>query len=88
MNKTLRVPCPNCGGKATRKYFTNTQEARYSNCPQNQVVQTECTDCDYLMEMCLFNGNVIEAQTSSTLNINIARKNQQQLVLLPAKLLA
>ena len=86
MNKTLRVPCPNCGGKATRQYFTNTKEARYSNCPQNQVVQTECDYCDYLMVMCLFNGNVIEAQFANS--AFMLPKNQQQLVLLPAKLLA
>ncbi|MEM8721722.1 MAG: hypothetical protein AAGE84_20900 [Cyanobacteria bacterium P01_G01_bin.39] len=83
MNHTLRVLCPNCGSLATRKYFINSQEARYSSCPQNQVMQTECSCCDYLMVMCVFNGKVIEAQTCST---SMAQKNQQQLVLLPAKL--
>lgn len=65
MNRTFEVPCPNCGSSATRSYFTS-QEARYSNCPKNQVIQVECTHCDYLMVMCSASGNVIEAHASST----------------------
>lgn len=65
MNRTFEVPCPNCGDAATRSYFTS-QEARYSNCPQNQVIQVECPHCDYLMVMCTVSGNVIEAHDSST----------------------
>ena len=65
MNRTFGVPCPNCGDAATRTHFTS-QEAKYSNCPQNQVIQVECPHCDYLMVMCTFSGNVIEAHASST----------------------
>ncbi|MEM7758702.1 MAG: hypothetical protein AAF298_11330 [Cyanobacteria bacterium P01_A01_bin.40] len=84
MNHTFGVPCPNCGSWATRSYF-NSSEAKYSNCPQNHVIQTECSHCDYLMIMCSFNGNVIEAHASST--SAMMKENQKQLMLLPAKLL-
>ena len=62
LNTTIHCPCPNCGGDATRIYFTS-QEAAYSRCNSSQVIQTECTDCDYLMVMCARNGIVIEAYT-------------------------
>ncbi|MEO1693272.1 MAG: replication restart DNA helicase PriA [Cyanobacteria bacterium J06631_6] len=65
MNRTFEVSCPNCGGSATRSYFTS-QESRYSNCPRNQVIQVECADCDYLMVMCSVSGNVVEAYDSAT----------------------
>ena len=65
MNHTFKVPCPNCGGSAIRRYFTS-QEAKYSTCPKKQVIQVECSYCDYLMIMCSVSGNVIEAYDSST----------------------
>lgn len=65
MNRTFEVPCPNCGGSATRSYFTS-QESKYNTCPQNQVIQVECSQCDYLMVMCSVSGNVVEAYPSST----------------------
>jgi|GEM_PF-1371522 len=54
------VRCPNCGSFAERRYFNST-EANYGSCPGNQVTQTECPVCDYLMVMCSLNGNVLEA---------------------------
>jgi len=63
MNRTFKVPCPNCGGSATRNYFTS-KESRYNACPQNQIIQVECADCDYLMVMCSVSGNVVEAYGS------------------------
>ncbi|MEL6494301.1 MAG: hypothetical protein AAFQ41_04155 [Cyanobacteria bacterium J06623_7] len=65
MSLTFKVPCPNCGGSATRSYFSSS-ELPYSNCPQNQILRVECADCDYLMVMCLFSGAVVEAYDSST----------------------
>ncbi|MEL6928375.1 MAG: hypothetical protein AAFO95_07060 [Cyanobacteria bacterium J06600_6] len=65
MNRTFKVPCPNCGGSATRSYFTS-QESRYNTCPQNQVIHLECSDCDYLMVMCSVSGSVVEAYDSGT----------------------
>lgn len=65
MNQTYSVRCPNCGDLATRSYFSS-HEAKYKSCGENQVLQTECSGCDYLMVTCSQNGNVIEAYSSST----------------------
>ena len=59
------IRCPNCGSEAERRYFTSNQEV-YRTCPSNQVIQTECAVCDYLMVMCSLNGSVIEAQAPGT----------------------
>ena len=56
----FQCPCPNCGGNATRTYFTSRDET-YQRCVSDRVIQTECLDCDYLMVMCARNGIVIEA---------------------------
>ncbi|MEL6788849.1 MAG: hypothetical protein AAFO76_15915 [Cyanobacteria bacterium J06607_15] len=80
MNRTFEVPCPNCGGSATRSYFTS-QEAKYSNCPQNQVIQVECADCDYLMVMCSASGSVVEAYNSSTSALIMRKQNNFSLPL-------
>ncbi len=53
-------PCPNCGGKGVRTYFTSNDKT-YQRCLSDRVIQTECLDCDYLMVMCARNGIVIEA---------------------------
>lgn len=74
MDRTYPLPCPNCGGTAIRSYFTS-QATRYSNCPKNQVIQTECPSCDYLMIMCSLSGNVIEAHSSSTSAMTREGKN-------------
>ena len=55
----FQCPCPNCGGNATRMYFTSCDQI-YQRCVSDQVIQTECLDCDYLMVMCARNGIVIE----------------------------
>lgn len=65
MDKTYLVRCPNCGDFATRSHFTS-EESRYTSCYDNQILQTECSHCDYLMVTCSSNGNVIEAHSSST----------------------
>lgn len=74
MNRTFEVPCSNCGGAATRSYFTS-HEAKYENCPKNHVIQVECADCDYLMIMCSVSGSVVEAYASSTSTLNREEKN-------------
>lgn len=63
---TIKCFCPNCGGNATRVYF-NSPDPRYHRCASDQVIQTECPSCDYLMVMCARNGIVIEAYAPSTL---------------------
>ncbi len=60
-----KIRCPNCGSKAVRRYFTSN-EAAYRNCPNKQVIYTECPVCDYLMVMCSLSGSVLEAQFSGT----------------------
>ncbi|MEC4986216.1 MAG: replication restart DNA helicase PriA [Oscillatoria sp. PMC 1068.18] len=50
MRLTQIVRCPNCGSQCQRHYFTN-----------NQLVQTECSECDYLMVNCSRTGKVVEA---------------------------
>ncbi len=50
MRVTQKVHCPNCGSQAERHYFLNTQ-----------IVQTQCSVCDYLMINCSKTGKVVEA---------------------------
>ncbi|MCU0537953.1 MAG: hypothetical protein MUD14_29050 [Hydrococcus sp. Prado102] len=45
MNKKQIVRCPNCGSHATRHHFTN-----------NQIIETSCPACDYLMVNCSLTG--------------------------------
>ena len=59
------VHCPNCGSEAMRRHFTS-KETAYRLCPSQQVIQTECDACDYLMVMCSLNGAVVEAQAPGT----------------------
>ncbi|MGK7874497.1 MAG: hypothetical protein AB4426_14675 [Xenococcaceae cyanobacterium] len=65
MHTTQTVRCSNCGSEAERRYFTS-DEATHSSCPSNQVIQTECPVCDYLMVMCSLSGSVIEAYAPGT----------------------
>ncbi|BAZ46884.1 hypothetical protein NIES4102_39260 [Chondrocystis sp. NIES-4102] len=65
MAQTYSVRCPNCGNLAIRSYFIE-QEIEYNNCPENQMTQTECPSCDYLMLTCSINGKLIETYDSST----------------------
>ena len=65
MDKTYTIPCSNCGALAVRTHFIS-QATKCSSCPENQVIQTECPSCDYLMVICSQSGNVIEAHASST----------------------
>lgn len=50
MSITRTVRCPNCGSHAER----------YS-CPENHLLRTSCSNCDYLMVQCSRTGKVIEA---------------------------
>ncbi|AFY75911.1 MAG: hypothetical protein IGR93_17200 [Hydrococcus sp. C42_A2020_068] len=50
MTKTLQVRCPNCGSPAKRFYFLN-----------NQITETSCPVCDYLMVNCSVTGKVLES---------------------------
>jgi hypothetical protein len=59
------VRCPNCGSEAQRRYF-KSQEAIYRSCSGNQIIQTECDQCDYLMVMCSLDGSVVEAYAPTT----------------------
>ncbi len=65
MYATQAIPCPNCGSQAQRSYFTS-KETDCNSCPSNQVIQTECPVCDYLMVMCSVNGAVVEAHAPGT----------------------
>lgn len=60
MQTNQKVRCPNCGSDAWRNYFTS-DDFSHRICPSNQVIQTECPACDYLMIMCSRNARVIEA---------------------------
>ena len=60
-----RFPCPNCGANAIRRYFTDKKTIS-SSCPNQQVMQTECPVCDYLMTTCYLNGNVLEAHLGNS----------------------
>ena len=65
MDINQTIPCPNCGGRANRRYFISN-EAIDAGCPGERVIQTECPECDYLLAICSLNGSVIEAYSSST----------------------
>ena len=65
MDINHKIPCPNCGGKANRRYFVSN-ETFYNRCQGDRIIQTECPECDYLLVMCSLNGSVVEACSSST----------------------
>lgn len=73
MAQTYSVRCPNCGSLAIRSYFIE-QEIEYNDCPENQMTQTECPSCDYLMIMCSINGKLIETYDSSTSSLTKEHK--------------
>lgn len=60
LNAPIVVCCPNCGSH-TQRYFLRDSQPNFCECPDRQIVQTECPVCDYLMVMCWQNGRVIEA---------------------------
>jgi hypothetical protein len=60
MHTYLDIRCPNCGSLAHRHLF-DEGAAICQSCPDQQVVQTECPVCDYLLVMCWKNGRVLEA---------------------------
>jgi len=60
MRTHLDIRCPNCGSLAQRHLF-DEGESICQSCPDQQVSQTECPSCDYLLVMCWKNGKVLEA---------------------------
>jgi hypothetical protein len=60
MHTHLDICCPNCGSLAQRHLF-DEGAAICQSCPDQQVSQTECPSCDYLLVMCRKNGKVLEA---------------------------
>jgi DNA-directed RNA polymerase subunit RPC12/RpoP len=50
MNHIERVRCPNCGSHGERHHLTD----------QN-LLRTQCPQCDYFMLTCSVSGKVIEA---------------------------
>lgn len=56
----LDIRCPNCGNLARRRFLDEDCSVCQS-CPGQQITQTECPVCDYLMVMCWQNGKVFEA---------------------------
>ncbi len=60
MDISQLVRCSNCGNYAQRLYF-NSEEIMGVVCPNREIIQTECSTCDYLMVMCSRNAQVIEA---------------------------
>ncbi|NEO27070.1 MAG: replication restart DNA helicase PriA [Kamptonema sp. SIO4C4] len=44
------IRCPNCGSHGERHYLQ-----------KQNVVQTQCPSCDYLMVNCIQTGSVVEA---------------------------
>jgi hypothetical protein len=44
------IRCPNCGSPGERLYLLN-----------QQLIQTQCPACDYLLITCSRTGNVVEA---------------------------
>ncbi|MEL4898326.1 hypothetical protein [Crocosphaera sp. Alani8] len=77
MNMTQLVRCPNCGNYAQRHYF-RSEEIMGEVCGNRQVIQTECSSCDYLMVIFSDNGQVIET-SSLGMATTIHSKNRQNL---------
>jgi ribosomal protein S27AE len=50
MTVIQNVRCPNCGSFAERHHLES-----------NQLIRTQCSNCDYLMITCSKTGRVIEA---------------------------
>ena len=73
MSKSQIIRCPNCGNSA-RRYFFTSQDPSYKSCPNNQVMQTECAACDYLMVMCTRNANIVEAHAPGTIVSNSSKQ--------------
>ncbi|MEM8722071.1 MAG: replication restart DNA helicase PriA [Cyanobacteria bacterium P01_G01_bin.39] len=67
---TQIVRCPNCGSAAIRHYYCYGDESTLNK----QLIQTECSICDYLMKMRSVDGSVIEAYAPSTNPIDFLRK--------------
>ena len=65
------VSCPNCGGRATR-YCTPHLETDPHSGPKHLICRTECPDCDYLMMMCVTEGELTQVYSPdlSTLEVN------------------
>jgi CheY-like chemotaxis protein len=58
--QTLRIRCPNCGGIAYRQRLQISARDRL-NCPDTEVLKTECPSCDYFLRMGGESGQVLEA---------------------------
>ena len=58
----MEVRCPNCGSPAHRHLYDEGL-SRCQSCPDQQVAQTECPECDYLMVICWKDGKVLEAHS-------------------------
>lgn len=54
-----QVSCPNCGGKAIRHCTPPMDVAPDAN-PKHLICRTECPECDYLMMMCVLEGELAE----------------------------
>lgn len=50
MIKEQQIRCPNCGSHAKRFYYL-----------KNQITETACPACDYLMVNCSRTGKVLES---------------------------
>ncbi|MEM8780068.1 MAG: hypothetical protein AAGF26_14575 [Cyanobacteria bacterium P01_G01_bin.49] len=59
MEINQQVRCSNCGHYAQRRYYSS-DEATGTTYPDRQVIQTECSHCDYLMVIYFHNAQVVE----------------------------
>lgn len=50
---SIKVHCPNCGAPAQKVCLEDNST--------NQIIQTSCSHCDYLMISCARTGKVVEA---------------------------
>ena len=64
MDKPYHVRCPDCGSLAIRTHLSRPQFA-LDNSIEQHIMQTECPSCDYLMNVGLTTGNLIDVYTTN-----------------------
>ncbi len=61
-----KIRCPNCGSHGERSFLTKND---------NQITQTSCPVCDYLMINCTVTGRVFEAYAPGLASSHSFAKN-------------
>lgn len=69
---TQEVSCPNCGGRAIRQ-CTPPVDSNPKTSPQHLICRTECPSCDYLMMMCVLEGELTQVYSAEMSMMEVNR---------------